>query len=143
MIRRVCLYQHAPGAFATPGATGDLGQQLKGALGRSEIGHIQGEVRHHYANERYAREVETLRDHLGSDQDIDFAARQIREDRCARAAPAAGVAIHPLDARGGHQFRDRLHQPLRSESLPGQAEAVTFGTLVRRRRALAAVMASQ
>ena len=52
---------------------GNLSQQLKGALAGAEIGNMQAEVCVEYANERDIGEVKPFSDHLGADDDVEFA----------------------------------------------------------------------
>ena len=65
--------------LAATGATGDLGEELKDALGRAEVGQAEGEVRADDADQRNAVDVMTLGDHLGADQQVDLASVQAGE----------------------------------------------------------------
>ena len=55
------------------GAAGDLGEELKGAFAGAEVGHVEGEIGVDDSDERDVREVQSLRDHLRADEDIDLA----------------------------------------------------------------------
>src|SRR5580704_7945634 len=57
---------------ASTGATGDLGQQLKGPFSSPEIGHMQADIRVDDAYQRDVWEIQALGNHLRPDQNVDF-----------------------------------------------------------------------
>ena len=68
------------------------------------------------ADQRHAREVVPLGDHLRADQDVDLAVAKPRQQRVERALAADRVAIDPRDARGRAR-RPRLRpRPARCRS---------------------------
>ena len=89
--------------LAAAGAAGDLRQQLERPLGRAEVGQAEPDVGRDHADQRHAREVVPLGDHLRADQDVDLAGGEPRQQRGDRAAPPDRVAIDARDARVGKQ----------------------------------------
>src|SRR5882724_5482645 len=63
-----------------PGPARHLSQQLKGALAGAEIRHMQRQVGINNSDERDVWKMQTLGDHLGSDQDIGLAGSKITEN---------------------------------------------------------------
>ncbi len=102
------LHDHASRSLPASGAARDLGQELERALGGAEIGQAERLVGRHDADERDAREIVTLGDHLRADEDVDLAALEAREDPLVLAAAAHGVAVHALDARRGRELAQHL-----------------------------------
>src|SRR6202142_2267447 len=77
MKRRKRLHEHLAFNVAATGATGDLREQLEGALARAKIRLMQREVGVNDADERDVREMQALRNHLGADQDVGLAGAKI------------------------------------------------------------------
>lgn len=71
-VRGEGLDDHLPFQVAAAGAAGDLGEQLEGAFAGAEIGDVEAEVRIEDADEGDIGEVESLGNHLGADEDVDF-----------------------------------------------------------------------
>ena len=138
----VALHQHPAGVLPAAGAAGDLGEQVKGALGGAEVGQRQRGVGQHHAHQRHAGKVVALGHHLGAHQHVDLSPGERREQVGQLFRGAGGVAVEPghprlrkrlghfgFDALGAHPQRD--HRPA--------AVRTGFG----HRRALAAVVAQQ
>src|SRR5262249_5352720 len=85
--------------IAAAGAAGDLCEQLERALRGTKIGDPEPDISRDDADEGHARKVVPLRDHLSTDQDIDLAIPESRQQRAERAFPANGVAIEARDPR--------------------------------------------
>ena len=66
-------------ALAAPGAPRHLGQELKRALRRPKVGEAETDIRGHDADQRDARKVVALGDHLRADEDVDLARREARQ----------------------------------------------------------------
>src|ERR1700724_2727812 len=69
------LDQRASGGLEPSRAPGHLLQHLKGSLGRARIARGQTNIRVDHADQRKTPEIMPLRDKLGADDDIAFAAR--------------------------------------------------------------------
>src|SRR5581483_4935428 len=87
--------------LAATGASGDLPQELKRSLGRSEVGDAEPDVRRYDADERDTRKVVTLRNHLRADEDVDLTRAELRQQGVERALAADGVAVQARDAGAG------------------------------------------
>src|SRR4051812_37628396 len=70
---RVGLNEDFPRCFAPAGPTSDLGEQLKGAFACPEVRQVEREIGVDDSDERDVGEMEALRDHLRTDQDVDLA----------------------------------------------------------------------
>jgi hypothetical protein len=62
------LDQHDPRHVAASGAAGDLGEKLKGALGRAEIRHAEADIGRDHAHQRDIGNIVPLGDHLRAHQ---------------------------------------------------------------------------
>jgi len=67
------------GQVAATGAAGDLGEELEGALAGAEVGGVEGEVGIEDSDEGDVREVESLGDHLGAEEDINLLGAEVAE----------------------------------------------------------------
>ena len=63
--------------FAASGSAGNLREQLKGPLARAEIRHMQRQICVDDPNQSYIWKVQTLGDHLRSDEDVDLAGTKV------------------------------------------------------------------
>ena len=101
-----------PSIVATPGAAGDLGEQLEGALGGAEVGQAEREIGADHAHQRDAVHVVALGDHLGADQQVDFAGLERAQHALEVGVAAHRVAVHASDARGGKRGVQEVFQLL-------------------------------
>ena len=87
---------------AAPGAPGHLGEELEGPFTRPEIGEVcRARVGVDDADERDVGKMEALGNHLGADEDVNFAGAEIAEDAAEIVLALQGVGIHALDAGFG------------------------------------------
>ncbi len=103
--------------LAAAGAAGDLRQQLERSLPCPEIRQAEADVGRDHADERHARKVMALGDHLRADEDVELASGEPRQQRGDRAAPADRVAVDARDARAGKSLAD-----LRLDALGAEAD---------------------
>lgn len=87
------LDEDAAGVRAATSASGDLGDELEGALGGTKIGERESGVGIDDADKPDVGEVEAFSDHLGADEDADFCAREAFEEFVELAAGLHGVAV--------------------------------------------------
>ena len=99
------------GTLAAARAPDDLRQQLERPLRRAEIRQPEADVGRDDADERHAREIVSLGDHLRADQHVDLAGRELR-----RAASSGRPC--------GGWCRDRAGRPWR----PGSASRTSAST---------------
>ena len=64
-------------ATASASASGHLCEKLESAFAGAEIGKMQGEIGVDDTDKRYVREMQTFRDHLCADENIDLAGAKI------------------------------------------------------------------
>ena len=96
-----CLDNNVAGSCAPAGATGGLGEKLKGTLGGAVIGNAESDVGQHNANQGYVWDVMTFGNHLGADQDVDFTGTKRIKNILESALRAGAIAVEPGDARRG------------------------------------------
>ena len=70
MIGHVGLHNHLSGVLVPPRPAGDLGEELEGSFAAPVVGEAQRGVRRDDTHQRHVREVVTLGDHLGADEDL-------------------------------------------------------------------------
>ena len=75
--RRVGLHKDFARRFTAACAPGNLSEQLESALSRAEIGQMQGEIGVDDSDQRHVRKMETFRDHLRADENVDLAGAKI------------------------------------------------------------------
>src|SRR5258708_14399470 len=106
MVGMISLDQNASGKIAATGATRDLGNQRKGALGGAKVRQSQSGINRHDADQRDVGKVVSLRQHLRPHQQIDLAFSEIEQRRFEFMTALFGVAIDAADA----QLRKALAQ---------------------------------
>src|SRR5271154_5982427 len=116
MKRRERLHKHLALHIAATRATGDLREQLEGAFARAKIRLMQREVGVDDADERDVRKMQSLRDHLRADKDVNFARAKIAEDFPVIVLALHRVGVHALDARLGKKFGERFFDALRARA---------------------------
>src|SRR3989454_224655 len=112
VLRQVRLQDPATARGPAPRAPEDLRQQLERALGRREVRQVQDGVGVHDADERDARQVEALREHLRPHDHLGLSRPHALVGRGVRAFRTDRVAIETDDrcARDGraHLLLDTL-----------------------------------
>ena len=104
--RRVGLNKNFTSGFAAPGATRDLSQQLERPFARPKIGHVQRQIGVDDSDQRDIRKMQSFRDHLRADEDVDLAGPE-RVQRFAIGILARhGIGIHPADDGRWKKLRD-------------------------------------
>ena len=82
---------------AATGAAGDLGEELEGALAGAEVGGVEREVGIEDADEGDVREVESLGDHLGPEEDLDLLGAEVAQGVAEGVLAAGGVGVESGD----------------------------------------------
>ena len=106
----------SPARVAASRAARHLGQELEGPLGRAEVGHAQPDISRDDADERHAREVVALGDHLRAHENVELAFTEPSQHGDQRTLPPDGVAVHARDARGRENAPPAAARPARSRS---------------------------
>jgi len=89
------------GAVAASGASGDLGEELEGLFGGTEVGHVEAGVGIDDADEGHAGVVMAFGEHLGADEYVNFPAGKTLQDVSMTTFAGCCVAVHALDAGSG------------------------------------------
>src|SRR5947208_16667098 len=92
--RRVGLYKDFTGCFSTSGASGHLCEKLKRAFPRAKIRQMQCEICIDDSDQRHIRKMETLRNHLCADEDVDIACAEIPQSFTIRFLARHLVCVH-------------------------------------------------
>ena len=124
----------SPGALPRPARPATWTSSWIGALGGAEVGQVERDVGVEHADQRDARKVEALRDHLGAEQDVGLAAREAAQHlgRPCRAARATSVSSRSTRA-SGNAARELALGALRASA--GEAQQLRAALRAARRRA--------
>jgi len=95
-----------------PRAPCNLGEQLKGSLGGSEVGKVETDVGDDDTHQAYLRKVMTLGDHLGTHHDVDRPVVEAVKHALRVTAFSRGVAVESCNPRLGKLAADLLFEPL-------------------------------
>src|SRR5215472_8258269 len=76
---RVSLHEDFAWRFAAPGASGNLGKKLKCPFARTDIGEMQREIRIDDADECDVRKMQTFRDHLCADENVNLSCAEVSQ----------------------------------------------------------------
>src|SRR5579885_1622927 len=98
------LDQHLSGELAAAGASGHLGEQLKGALGGAEVGQSEADVGRHDSDQGDGGDVVAFCDHLRSHEVVELSGAELAEYGLILAAAADVVAVEPRDAGAGKEL---------------------------------------
>ena len=107
--------------FTASGTSGDLGDELEGALAGAEIGDVEAEVGVEDSDEGDVGEMQALGDHLGADKDVDFLGFEFPEDVFEGVFAAHGIGIDAGEAGFGEDFLEDFLDLLGAVSLEGDA----------------------
>jgi hypothetical protein len=137
----VGLHDDAARELAAASASGDLRDELEGALRGAEIRQVERAVGVDDADQRDAREVEALGDHLRADQHVDLAAPEGLERVLVVLAPPHRVRIHAPHARAWEEGRELELDALRARAQRPQPRRSAARARARQRALLAAGVA--
>ena len=129
--------------LAAAGAAGHLRQQLKRPLGGAEVGHAEADVGRDDADQRHARKIVPLGDHLRADEHVDLAVAEPRQQRGERAFAPDRVAIEPRDARARARRARLRPRPARCRSRPARDTGRRRAGTRRHARRVVAVVAAR
>ena len=116
--------------LTTSGPTCDLGEQLEGALTGAEIGNVQAEVCVEHTNEGDIGEVQAFGDHLGADDDVDFALAKFLQGITQRVFTAHGVGVDACDSCLWEYFFDDTLYLLGAVALAADGGVSTLGAFL-------------
>src|SRR5216683_1294959 len=93
--RRVGLYENFAGCFSATGASSHLSEQLKSAFTSAEIRQMQCEIGVDDSNQCDIRKMQTFRDHLRADEDVDFPGAKGEQCFAIRVFARHRIGVHP------------------------------------------------
>ncbi len=125
MVGQVALEDDLAGQIGAACSPRDLGEQLKRALGGSEVGKAQAHVGVHDADQSHLGKVVPFGDHLRPHQDVDVARLEARQRSREGSPSREGVTIHPGHSRLGKRRAHRFGHLLRTEARQLQVDAAT------------------
>ncbi len=114
VVGMIALDQDLTRPFPPSRSARHLHQELQGPFGCPKVREIQGDVCEDDAHQGDLRNVVSLGDHLGSDQDVQFLSPESAEDLLVRPFPACRVSVHSSDAGLGKKRPDLLFDLLRT-----------------------------
>ena len=101
VLRLVGLDHDRTRHFPAPGASGRLCQQLEGPFCCPVVARIEREVRQEDPDQRHAREIMSLDDHLRSDQDVRLPVGKRGQDLVVTALLRGRVRVQAQHPRAG------------------------------------------
>src|SRR5437868_6171246 len=103
--RSVSLHEYFAGGFSAPRASCYLCEKLKSAFSRAKIRQMQRQIGIDDSDQGHIRKMETLRDHLCTDEDVDFARTKVSQCFAIRFLTRHGVCIHAAHHSFGKNLR--------------------------------------
>jgi hypothetical protein len=134
------LDDHLPLGLAATSTTRNLSQELKSPFPSTEIGRVKAYIGIDNANKGDVREIESLGDHLCTQQDIDLTGSEFSQYFDIRTSTGHGVGIHPRKTCLWKKSPDCLLDPLGADAGMLNAWILAFGTALRRLCSMAAEM---
>ena len=113
--------------FAASGASGDLGEELEGALGGAEVGDVETDVGVENAYQGDVGEVEAFGNHLSTYEDVDFFRFEGEQGIAQGVFFAHDVGIDAGEAGFWEEFGKDFFDLLSAIALEGDAGVKTTG----------------
>lgn len=108
-------------------ASGDLGEEGEGAFASTEVGGVEGEVGIEDADEGDVGEVEAFGNHLGAEEDVDFAGLEVGEGALEDVFLADGVAVEAGEAGFGEDFTEDFFDLFGAVALQANGGVLALG----------------
>jgi len=143
MLRRIGLDDHLAAEHAPAGASGDLRQQLEGALGRTQIGQVKQRVRGDDPHQGHARQIQPFGHHLRANHHIGLAAHKTIQQLLMSSPLARRVIVPAHHARARIPGTELLFNALGAQPEIANAPAAAHRADLRHRLAHIAAMAEQ
>src|SRR6266850_5447847 len=103
---RVGLHENFARRFAPARATRNLREQLERPFARAKIRHVQREIGVDDSNESDVRKMETFRDHLRADENVDLTDTESMEGFAICILAGHRIGVHPAHDGIGKNIRD-------------------------------------
>src|SRR5579859_4650720 len=116
MIGGARLDEHPTAAWPPSRPTRDLSDELKRPLARAKVGEVQSRIRVDHSHYRDVGKIQSLRDHLRAEQDIDLTRGHALEDLMVRPFARGGVEIHACNPRARIPRAQEMLELLRAQA---------------------------
>ena len=136
-----CLNEDSSVRKKSAGPSCDLYDQRERPLGRPEIGHMQARIGERDSHEANSGEIEAFRDHLRTQQNVDFSRSEFVKHAFQRSLLAERVGIETLYGEIRKGSSHLVFDEFGSESRVSDVERSAFRARPRRRELKAAIMA--
>src|SRR6266705_1706326 len=140
---RVGLHENFARRFTTSRASRDLREQLERSFAGAEIGQMKRQIGIDNSDERYIWKVQTFRDHLRADENIDFSGAKGTQRFAIGILARHGIGVHSPNDCLGEQMRDSRFHFLGAEAGIDQRVLTASRTFLRHRCAVTAKMTAQ
>src|SRR6266404_7656030 len=104
--RRVSLNKNFARCFTTSGPSGYLREQLKRPFAGAEVRQMQSKIGINDSDQRDVRKMQTLRDHLRPDEDVDLSGAKTEQRIAIRLFACHRIGVHSADGRFWEKLRD-------------------------------------
>ncbi len=143
MKRRAGLHIHFAMHIAATAAARHLHEQLEHPFAGAEIGQLQRRIGIDHTHAGHVGEMQSFRNHLRADQNIDLAPGKSAEGLLIRILVAHRIRIHAHDSRRGESRFEHLLDFLRARAALAVTVELAFRTPRRRLGHVIAQVAAQ
>src|ERR1700737_2112927 len=143
MRRYPGLDQHSASLLPPSSPARHLTEKLEAALGGPEIRQIDSNIGVDDSHQSDIRKIQSLGDHLSSEQDVDFARRHPIENSGVRPLPARRIEIHTGNPGAGKSLAQQSLHLLSAKPALLEVSAAAARTIRPRILLVQAVMADQ
>ena len=143
MLRLSSLQDHRTPLIPSSGTSANLYHQLISPLVRPEVREIHQAIGTQDSDHADIPEIQSLRQHLGTNQDLCLPLLEIRDDPLVSRAGTGRIEIQPLHLRRRELPSDLLLYLLCTETLHLELRPLTLGTYLRQAVSITAIMANQ
>ena len=143
MIRTIGLQNNAARIVPPTRSARHLQQGLTGSFRRSKILQMQQSIRRHNAHQRHLRQIQALRQHLSSHQQIGISTGKPIEQTAVRPLRPSRVTIKSQKLQLGEFLRKLLRHPLRPTAKMLEVNGTTHRTNFRLKLRIATIMTAQ
>jgi hypothetical protein len=128
---RECLHKYSSPFFPAACSACNLCNELERTFSRPKVRQMQRGICGHNSYQRHAREIETLGNHLGSEQNPQLAAPERCQYSFMTAAATHRIGIHALAWKARESVPHLLLEPLGAQSAKIESRTRALRTLLR------------
>src|SRR5438270_6753929 len=141
--RRVGLHENFSLRFTATGPSRHLSQQLKRSFARAEIRKVQREIGVDDSDQGHVRKMQTFRDHLRADKNVDLAGAKTSQIFAISVFARHRISVHPSHRRFRKKLRDSALDLFRPESRVNERVFSALRTFLRDRGRMSAKVTAQ